>query len=91
MATDMGREGAEGAATFAEVVAPLVADPAWRRQVRRARARAIASRVVADLVAVTGRGLGDVGACFVGAPSAAWAELPWSRPGLSGGGRPARP
>lgn len=63
-------------AAFERIVAPLVTDRGWRRRVRWARATARAGRAGAVLVTAAGRGLGQVGACFVGAPSAAWADVP---------------
>lgn len=61
---------------FRRIVAPLAADRTWRRRVRWVRATARGRRVGAVLMTSAGRGLGQVGACFVGAPSAAWADIP---------------
>ncbi len=63
-------------AAFERIVAPLAADPGWRRRVRWAGTRARVGRAGAALMAMAGRGLGQVGACFVGAPAAAWADVP---------------
>lgn len=57
---------------FGQIVAALEADRDWRRRVRRVRRSAFVARVVA----FAGRALGDVGTCFVGAPAAAWADVP---------------
>lgn len=61
---------------FGAIVAVLESDRAWRRRVRRAHLSARMARVAARTGAAAGRALGELGTCFVGAPSAAWADVP---------------